>query len=79
MYTRKNPIKIGEGKKLLGFPGENSAYTHFSGRKSQYILIIPGGKMSIGEKMSIQHRSIKQSIKQQKRDKQNIVPRGNTG
>jgi hypothetical protein len=29
--------------------------------------------------MSIQHRSIKQSIKQQKRDKQNIVPRGNTG
>jgi hypothetical protein len=53
---KKNPIKIGEGDKLvwggkwvcvntyLVFRGENSVYTHFSGGKSQYILIFPGGE-----------------------------------
>ena len=79
MYTRKKPIKIGEGEKTTWFSGgkfsiypffreEISVYTHYSGGKNEY-----------WGKMSIQHRSIKQSIKQQKRDKQNIVPRGNTG
>ena len=46
---KKNPIKIGEGEKLvcvntyLVFRGENSVYANFSGGKSQYILIFPGG------------------------------------
>ena len=31
----------------LVFRGENSVYTHFSGVESQYILIFPGGKLSI--------------------------------
>ena len=56
---KKNAIKIGEGEKLvwgeklvcvntyLDFRGENSVYSHFSGGKSQYILIFPGGKLSI--------------------------------
>jgi hypothetical protein len=51
---KKNPIKIGEGEKLvwgkkgvcantnLVFRGENLVYTHFSGGKSQYILIFRG-------------------------------------
>ena len=58
---KKNPIKVGKGGKLvwreklvcvntyLVFRGENSVYTQFSGGggKSQYIQIIPGGKLSI--------------------------------
>jgi hypothetical protein len=76
-YNFHEKIPRERGDKLLGFPGGgNSVYTHFSGRTSQYILIVPGGN-EYGGKMSMQHRSIKQSIKQQKRDKQNIVPRGN--
>jgi hypothetical protein len=30
--------------------GEISVYTHFSGGKTEYILIFPGRKMSMGEK-----------------------------
>ena len=31
----------------MDFRGGNSVYTHFSGGKSRYILIFPGGKLSI--------------------------------
>ena len=31
--------------------GEISVYTHFSGGKTEYILIFPGRKMSMGEKL----------------------------
>ena len=45
---KKNPIKIGEGKKLVW--GENDyvlTHTWFSGGKIQYILIFPGVNLSI--------------------------------
>jgi hypothetical protein len=32
------------------FRGEISVYTHFSGGKTEYILIFPGRKMSMGGK-----------------------------
>jgi hypothetical protein len=45
---KKNPIKIGEGKNEYG--GKNEyvlTHTWFSGEKIQYILIFPGGNLSI--------------------------------
>jgi hypothetical protein len=76
---KKNHIKIGEGKKTTWFSGGNIQYKLiFSGGNLSTYSLFRGGN-EYWEKMSIQLRSIKQSIKQQKRDKQNIVPRGNTG
>jgi hypothetical protein len=45
---KKNPIKIGEGEKLVW--GKNEyvlTHTWFSGGEIQYILIFPGGNLSM--------------------------------